>query len=502
MERMIRMKLHLQSIIGFLLDGYTTNQLQNYINRRLWNRGQVSLEERPEGIFWMEKKVPVRTIPVYLAKEDPRRKVSAMWSEDDDFGREKEAKQVWAPHYCLFRCPQTESKWYSPHVYQYITMCDAADWVELLYLDEEQPYLERYVLTCDPMEEDPAQQEFEYVRHLGELTITGVRHYCERLHIPARLEGLPVVNVFLSYSHQISHLRELTVEEGVRKLDFSFSMGELKKIEIPASVKLVRPPNEIRYSGWYKNQPNGPVYFQNYYCGTKGKPESDTLILREGTVGVIQWADYQQSWRKIVFPASFTYIADSGFSDDFTLEKIEFPEGLEQLKGYFSYRYPFYENVVRRQRKEGGPARLTDGKPHTGRSLYELGRSHNAVRQQIPWEWLPTAPRLSYKDGWIAEYWYGTPRCHTPGYYAAFRLPSGEAVEVKKLDKNAHAFSVGYWTDSYLPPEYWKAEEYLECCAAAIRGGEPSEEILQKLNAWWESLMPRMVKELLEEETQ
>ena len=226
-----------------------------------------------------------------------------MWSDDcDDFGREPKAKQVWLPHYCLYRSFQTEGKWRSPCVYEYVTLCEEAPWAELLYLDEEEPYLERFELTADPLAEDPAMQEFEFYKLLDVLTITGVRHYCERLHIPARLKGYPVAKVQLSGCLKLRHLRELVVEDGVEILDCSFAFPELEIIDIPPSVTLARSPDCIRSTNWFKNRPDGPVYFHNYYCGTKGRPDGDALILREGTVGVIQWADEQQDWKWISLP--------------------------------------------------------------------------------------------------------------------------------------------------------------------------------------------------------
>lgn len=492
------MKSNRYGVLDMLMGGYTTDQLEQYMNKRPWRLDKVSLEERPEGLFWMNEPVPVRRIPVYLAPEDPRRKASATrYLDFDDYGEDMGVKRVWLPHNCFYRCQQTLAKWQRPCLYQYTTMCNDADWVELLYLDEDQVRLERYELTADPMKENPTEQEFEYVRHLGVLTITGVKYYCERLHIPAQLDGVPVANVFLPSSMNTCYLRELSVAEGIQKLDFQFGLPELAFIDIPSSVRLVRAPDGIRYSAWFKNQPDGLVFFQNYYCGTKGVPEEDALILPEGTLGVIQWADDRQTWRKISIPSTLTHIGSWGFNAGRHLQEVVIPEGSEQLKGYFTYQYPFYVNWIRKQRKENSVERLPDGIQLDGKTLYELGRNSRAVREKMPWEWLPTAPRLRYENGWIAEFWYCTEIARQVGYYAAFRLPSGEPVEVQKLDENAHAAFVGFWTDTYLPPQYLKTEDYLECCAAAIRGGEPTAEILEQLTAWWESLMPQQLLELL-----
>ena len=486
--------MFLQAILGMLTDPCTTGQLEAYINRRLWGRGAVTLEERPEGLFWMEEPVPVRHVPVYLAAEDKRWEAPAVWSDDcDDFGREPEAKQVWLPHYCLYRSPQTEEKWRSPCVYGYVTLCREAPWAELLYLDEEGSYLERFELTEDPLAEDPAMQEFEYYKHLNVLTITGVRHYCERLHIPAWLDGHPVAKVQLPGCLRLRHLRELVVEEGVQILDCSFPFAELERIDIPPSVTLARSPDCIRSTAWFKNRPEGPVYFHNYYCGTKGRPDGDALILREGTVGVIRWADEQQNWKRISLPATLTHIASGAFNTGRSLENVDFQKGTEQLKRYFTHLYPFCKD------ERIKTLEMRSGIPVSGKELYDLGRYHIAIADRIPRGWLPSAPRLRYENGWIAEYWYCAEDRHDVGYYAAFRLPSGEPVEVKKLSKHAHSTFQSCWTDDYLPPEYRMAEDYLNCCAVILRSGAPTKELLDQLGDWWIRLASRRVLEWTED---
>ena len=487
----------LHGVLHLLTEDCTTGQLEEHINRESWGLRKVSIYEKDGRIFWMGKEVPVRRFPVYLANDDPRRKAPAQWSEEcDDFGQEPGAKQVWVPHYCLYRSPQTEGKWHSPCPYEYVTLCADADWAELLYLDEEEAYLERFELTEDPQEENPASQEFEYYGHLGVLTITGVRHYCERLHIPAQLDGMPVAKVCLSNSLKLRYLRELVVEEGVQKLDFFFGFSELETIRIPPSVLLVRSPDYISYSRWFENQPDGPVYFQNYYCGTKGVPQQDTLTLRDGTVGVIRWADERQKWRQISLPATLTYIANGGFYVGRHLQKVEFPKGTEQLKAYFTWLYHFYGN---RRKEKPETIALSDGKPLTGKALYDIGRCYISDKHRIPRQWIPTAPRLRYQNGWIAEYWYCAGEHTKIGFYAAVSLPAGESLEVKMLTGNSFVSGEGYWTDTYLPPEYLMAEDYLDCCAVILRSGEPTKEILEQLEDWWKRLMPRNVLEALKE---
>lgn len=491
------MALHIESILHMTCGSYTTNQLEAFINRRIWGRGEITLEETAEGLFWQEKLVPKHCFPVYLATDDPRRKAPAMWSEDcDDLGRESNAKQVWLPHDCLYRCPQTDGKWQSPMVYHYVTLCNEAHWVELLYLREEGADFERYELTDQPWEEEPDAQEFLYYEAVGVITITGVRHYCERLHIPAQLEGKPVSNVFLTNSSELCYLRELVVAEGVKKLDFSFGLRELEVISLPESVRLVRSPDSIRYSAWFRAQPEGPVYLQGYYCGTKGEPESDVLALREGTVGVVEWADSQRHWERLSIPSSLTYIAYGAFDDVHKPGKIELSEENKELEAHFSFLYPFRSNW---QGKVPEGNCFSDAQPLeepiTGKALYELGRSSMAVKTVIPRAWLPTAPRLRYQHGWIAEYWYCADGKQDACYYASLRLPSGLPLELKQLDKNAHVSFGGCWTDAYLPPAYLRAEDYLDFCATVIQAGEPTEKLLAQLNEWWEALMPRDVLE-------
>ena len=347
------MMLHLEADISMLAGGCTTRQLEDQLNRHSWSRGTVSLTETEDGIFWMGRPIPVQRICMYLAEDDPRRKAPVLRDEDfEDGGKDKDAKQVWVPHFCLYRSPQTDEMWFSPCVYEYITLCDDAQWAELLYLNEEQPYLERYVLTADPTEEEPAKQKFIYERHLGMMTITGIRHFCERLHIPAKLDGVAVSKVSIQADEKVKYLRELVVEDGVQKLDFPFWLSELAQINVPDSVMLIGAPNGIQRSSWFKNQPDGPVYFHNYYCGTKGTPESDTLKLRKGTLGVIKYADEGLCWKRIHLPSSLTSIGYAGFHVHRGFPKVTFAPGTEQLKSHFDGLHPMLHRLRNKQHGE------------------------------------------------------------------------------------------------------------------------------------------------------
>lgn len=105
------------------------------------------------------------------------------------------------------------------------------------------------------------------------------------------------------------------------------------------------------------------------------------------------------------------------------------PRIISRKNGYTTRQQ---EEHINRQRRNGGFERLPHGETLTGRPLYELGRDSAAVRQQILWEWLPAALRLRYEKGWIGEFWYCAENSRQPGWHAAFHLPSGEPVAVRK----------------------------------------------------------------------
>lgn len=475
-------------------DTDSTELVKAFLGQQCPGGGEALLVEQSDGQVWLKKPINLRQIPVYLAQEDPRRKPSLMKTEDaDDFGRNSDAKQVYLPFDCLFRCACTEGKWERQLDFAYVTLCNDVDYVEILFWEDNEVYFERYELTDQPQREDPSAQVFAYYEQNGKITITGVRHYCERLHIPARLEGKLVVNAFLEYSFHLRHLRELVVEEGVQKVDLPLGGTDLEIIRIPDSATLVRVPDDIQSSAWFRKQPDGPVYFHNYYCGTKGIPETDTLTLQTGTIGVIKWADDGRAWKHIQLPSTLTYIGSFGLKNDRHLKQVDFAEGTDAFKTFFSRLYPSRINARRELPVENCFDREQEAVATNGKFLYDLGRNSTAVKAMIPWEWLPSAPRLRYRDGWIAEYWYSADNCCEPGYYAALRVPSGLPVALKQLDKNAHAAFWGFWTDAYLPPEYLMAEDYLGCCAQAVQEGAPEEETLAQLNGWWEKLVPKAV---------
>ncbi len=58
-------------------------------------------------------------------------------------------------------------------------------------------------------------------------------------------------------------------------------------------------------SKWMENQPEGPVYFKKWLINFKGKYEEDVFALAEGTIGVMQWGDYNGIRSKVMrVPAS------------------------------------------------------------------------------------------------------------------------------------------------------------------------------------------------------
>ena len=480
---------------------YSTEELEAAINIYLDEDQPVSLKEENETITWNGMPLSPRCFYMYLPTLESQVLSDIPIDDKDDFPPDPNLKGVQIPYNHYYRCPQTNGKWVLSR-YKFVPVGTPNDYIEELSLIDGDVYWHRYIVTTDEFCEDPSVQEFEYYESGDSLTITGVRYYCERLHVPAVINGIPVHNVQLSLSSNLLHLRELIIEDGIKKLSI-YLPDSLKYIQIPKNTILTAPPSSITTTQWFKDQPNGPVYFQNYYCGTKGNPATSMLSLRAGTIGVISHADADVNWKTIQLPTSLTYIGTHAFKILHSLEKVEFTAETEDFKEYFFHLYPGSANLLNRKLKRKKQA-LSDGStqnfdPLTAFSLYDLANSHVAVRTQIHRSWIPTAPRISYTDRWIAEFWYCDEDMRKIGYSVTFDLDSREPLEVKQLDQNAQCHrSFSFWIESYLSPCYLIAEDYLNHCAELINQGAPSETDLTKIEQWWKQLSPN-IEELLED---
>ena len=465
---------------------YSTEELNEFMNE-YHTTPCYCLQEVGDSLLWQGKPVPHTVYPMYLSASSTQ----MQWQREDlPLHKPTDGqKQVQVSNWYFYRCAQTGGKWLRPHTDHYVTLGSLNQKIDVLYLDEDTATLDTYLATSCWELEDAASQEFTYYEAGDAVTITGVRHYCERLRIPAMLGGKKVANAYLSNQLHLRNLRELEVEEGVERLSFPWTLPDLEIIRLPASVRLVCSPDRIQHTKWFHFQPDGPVYLQNFYCGTKGYPQKETLELAEGTIGVCRGADEGRSWEHITFPSSLAYIATCAVPFPDTTDQVTFSPGTEDLKSYFLGLYPnAWNSRLLRWRNDTREQRLPGTAGFTGKDLYNLGRFHPEIRVKLTWQWVSSAPRLLYKDGWIAEFWYYTPGRCTAGYYASIDLSSGKALKMRPVHKNVQPYLGFCWTDAYEPPFYLVAEDYLEQAAQLLCQTAPSHEAIVQLERWWNNL--------------
>ncbi len=85
-------------------------------------------------------------------------------------------------------------------------------------------------------------------------------------------------------------------------------------------------------SKWMENQPEGPVYFKKWLINFKGKYEEDVFALAEGTIGVMQYGEYNGIRSKVMcVPASTKNIDIYSIMTDYNgmyyLERFEVDKG-------------------------------------------------------------------------------------------------------------------------------------------------------------------------------
>lgn len=110
----------------------------------------------------------------------------------------------------------------------------------------------------------------------------------------------------------------------------------LDEIEMPSSLKTVGS-QVFRDSGLYKSA-EGVVYAGNWVVDYNDSIE-DSIILREGTVGIANYAFYgAKSLAGVKMPASVKVIGRSAFYECTALVRVELPLTLEVINDYTFYR--------------------------------------------------------------------------------------------------------------------------------------------------------------------
>lgn len=463
---------------------FSTRELNWEIRRFFRNHEkEFCLEENDQGLLWNGRLLTPEIRHIYVP--DPQAKIpesANAQSSEQMTGEKKEMKEVWVQYPRLFRSERTRWCWVAaPMDSCYAKTGALGSYIETLFLQEDFAVLEIYVVTDDPTAEDsPMEFEF-YEAPDGSVMISDINRYTERLTIPSEINHKPVAWAAIPYSWKVRHLRELVVQEGVKRIDFTWSIPELEKIVLPASTALIRQPDLIHFSKWYKNQPVGPVYLANWYLGYKGSlPWDRTLSIRPGTLGIISDCDRGAGWKRIILPDSMTYIGDGAFSVPYrTVDVVSRSKVLAAVSDPFLY---------------GSPDDMEEQKVASfccedGKSLYDLCMKCPELCTYMKAGQFPLPPRLRrMHNKWGAEYLL---TCSTRAVYqpvthcAAFELEGGKLLNPPARDKY-YLRQLGCWTKDYLPPSYLRSVEYLDYCAHLIQTkSAPEEQDLQLLDKWW-----------------
>ena len=131
-----------------------------------------------------------------------------------------------------------------------------------------------------------------------------------------------------------------------------------------------------------------------------------------------------------------------------------------------------------------------------GKEIYELAKESPAVNYIIPLAFVNTAPRISYKFKWKAEFWYykqniknGT--IYAPRFYLSMEIPSGHLIEFQTLDTEE---CIGNGSELKSKQFYDVLNNYLEDCEIAITQS-PNEDILFELDKKWKNTLPKALME-------
>ena len=129
----------------------------------------------------------------------------------------------------------------------------------------------------------------------------------------------------------------------------------------------------------------------------------------------------------------------------------------------------------------------------TGEEIYRLSKESAAARVCIPLELMPTMPLLSYRNGWVAEFWYYREdyreKCvFAPQKYLALRLPGGQPLELHTLQNRL--VCLGQAPELFTKDFYHGHTAYLKRCEAIVcrKDHVSGDEILLLQEEWFATL--------------
>ena len=181
----------------------------------------------------------------------------------------------------------------------------------------------------------------------------------EHVVIPSTLGGHTVTVIGQSAFSGSEDMTSVVIPNTVTRiklLAFNECTG-LTSITIPDSVTIIEDsvfqfctnladvtlPDTLTYLGssvcsntqWYKDQPNGSImYLGNYAYGYKyAYPVPEDLVLREGTIGIANYAFRDSSeYKSLTLPNSLRFIGENAFTGCYNLKKINFGNSITEIQ--------------------------------------------------------------------------------------------------------------------------------------------------------------------------
>ena len=100
-------------------------------------------------------------------------------------------------------------------------------------------------------------------------------------------------------------------------------------------------------TAWMSAQPEGTVYVGNVACGIKSSSKTETIVLKDATVGIAEGAfSNLETLVSVSFPESLKYIGKNAFRGCVSLKEADFNEGLTTIGEHAFYRCENLESVT------------------------------------------------------------------------------------------------------------------------------------------------------------